>query len=91
MLNPFAALKTRIEEDERERLEAARLMEEAQAESKNSPDYMTAKRIVESFMAFRPKATVNEFYSHFFSRKEAETLNPFLPLIVIADLNEKNG
>ena len=89
MLNPFETLKTKMEEDERERLEAVRLMTEAQAERKNSPDYMTAKKLVKSFMASHPNATVNDFYDYFLKKKEAETLNPYLPLIVIADINAK--
>ena len=76
-------------ERERERLEAVKLMEEARDMDKTAQEYLTAKKIVERYQAFRPEATVNEFYDHFFNLKEAETMNPFLPVIVMADINDK--
>ena len=84
----FRMAKAAVEREQAEREEALHLMEAAMAMDKTSEEYLKVKSIVESFMAFRPRATVDEFYTHFSSRKDAEQYNPFLPIVIAADLNE---
>ena len=86
--NSIRFAKAAVKREQAEREEALRLMEAAMAMDKHSEEYQKVKAIVESFIAFRPRATVEEFYIHFASRKDAEQYNPFLPIVIAADLNE---
>ena len=80
--------RRRMEEAQRE--EAVALMELAMAMSHDDPEYKMTEREIKSFAYWRPKATVQDFYEHFMAGHDcdAEHLNPFLPIVVMANLNE---
>lgn len=80
--------RCRVEEALRE--EAVVLMELAMAMSHDDPEYKMTEKEIKSFAYWRPKATVQDLYEHFMTGHDcdAEHLNPFLPIVVMANLNE---
>ena len=88
MKNPIKIFKAAVAAEQAERQETIRMMEDAMALDKTSAEYLKAKEIVQAFRCFRPEATVGDLLQHVESRPDFGSYNPFLAVVVLADLNE---